>query len=96
MGLLCSSTVLKSSSVALSNHLLTAIANTCLRAAGSESRIGIGPWMGLDGTITTSHTVSIPGQRLSPDDPADGGKIPESLDLEQPSVFVGWSVGVYL
>lgn len=73
-----------------------AIAHTCLRTEGSEGGTGIGPWIRLYGTITTSRIVSIPGQRLSPGDPTDGGLIPESLDLELPSVLVGWSVGIHL
>lgn len=96
-GLLCPGTVLKSSSAAVSNHLLMAIAHTCLRTEGSKGGTGIGPWMGLYRTVTTSPIVSIPIQGLSADDPADGGLVPKSPDLElQARVLVSLSVGIHL
>lgn len=82
-GLLCSGTVWKSSA-ALSKHLPMATVHTCLRTEGTEGGAGIGPWMGLYRTITTSPIVPVPVQGLSPDDPADGDPVPESLDLELP------------
>lgn len=61
-----------------------ATVHTCLRTEGTEGGAGIGPWMGLYRTITTSPIVPVPVQGLSPDDPADGDPVPESLDLELP------------